>query len=166
MAPLDILFNTNGTVAYITFHGSWDRSDPVGYKLSAVQFDPTSGQPVEPSDSTSATTQVMSNADNSKCPEGCFRPVGLAWDGQGRLFMSSDATGEVYVLQQSEVSTGTTTPPSSSASGTLVTSTSTSSSSPNVAPRLGLNGVGAEMLWMTVLMVTLSMAAGFAFTVI
>lgn len=40
----------------------------------------------------------MTNADNSKCPDSCFRPVGLALDDQGRIFMSSDATGEIYIL--------------------------------------------------------------------
>lgn len=151
MAPLDILFDANGTVAYITFHGSWDRADPVGYKLSAVRYNADAGQPVEPSDSTNATTDVLSNADNSQCPDGCFRPVGLAWDNQGRLFMSSDATGEIYMLQQSEISTaGMGTPSSSgSASGTLVTSTAMASSSANIATRSGSNRLGLETLWMT-----------------
>lgn len=40
----------------------------------------------------------MTNEDLSVCPEQCFRPVGMAFDGQGRLFMSSDATGEIYVV--------------------------------------------------------------------
>lgn len=161
MAPLDILFDTNGSTAYITFHGSWDRNDPVGYKLSAVRFDPGAGQPVEAADATNATSEVLSNADNSNCPGGCFRPVGLAWDSQGRLFMSSDATGEIYVLQQDE--TGT---PSSSASGTLVTPTSTStpSSSPNVAMRLGRNGLGAEVLCVTGVVVVLSMVGRWLLT--
>lgn len=35
----------------------------------------------------------------SKCPDDCFRPVGLAWDSKGRLWFSSDSTGEIYVLQ-------------------------------------------------------------------
>lgn len=44
----------------------------------------------------------MSNADLSKCPDRCFRPAGLAWDGQGRLFMSSDATGEIYMITRED----------------------------------------------------------------
>jgi hypothetical protein len=46
-------------------------------------------------------TDVVSNADVSLCggsSGGCFRPVGLAWDDRGRLWMSSDATGEVFVV--------------------------------------------------------------------
>lgn len=30
MAPLDILFNDDGTVGWVTFHGSWDSDIPVG----------------------------------------------------------------------------------------------------------------------------------------
>ena len=41
---------------------------------------------------------IFTNADNSKCPGACFRPVGLTFDRQGRLFVSSDASGEIYVL--------------------------------------------------------------------
>lgn len=44
----------------------------------------------------------MGNADLARCPDGCFRPVGLAWDGKGRLWMSSDSTGEVYVVTRSD----------------------------------------------------------------
>jgi hypothetical protein len=44
----------------------------------------------------------MRNVNVSACPTGCFRPVGLAFDGQGRLFMSSDSTGEIYVITSSD----------------------------------------------------------------
>ncbi|OQO12130.1 hypothetical protein B0A48_02770 [Cryoendolithus antarcticus] len=137
MAPLDILFNEQGTAAWVTFHGSWDRTDPVGYKLSVIEF--ANGEPVQPSNSTTAAIDIVSNADNSKCPGGCFRPVGLAWDSQGRLFMSSDATGEIFVVlradgnsTQSVGSNATGTLPdqaaSSSGTGTAASGSATSSS--------------------------------------
>ena len=122
MAPLDIKFNPTGLTAWITFHGSWDRNAPSGYKLSAVEF--AQGSPVEPSDSTTALIDVMTNANNSNCPDQCFRPVGLAWDSQGRLFMSSDATGEIWVVTQDSGNstagaspTGPPTPGSSTGGG-------------------------------------------------
>ncbi|PMD55638.1 soluble quino protein glucose dehydrogenase, partial [Hyaloscypha bicolor E] len=113
MAPLDIKFLPNGTEAFVTFHGSWqalpfqtsylsstdefrDRSDPVGYKLSTVAF--AAGSPVAASDSITAAVDIMANADNSNCPDQCFRPVGLALDSKDRVFMSSGSTGEIYVL--------------------------------------------------------------------
>lgn len=160
-APLDILFHPDGTTAYLTFHGSWDRTGAVGYKLSTLAF--AHGQPTAAPDSTNATADILSNADLSKCPDGCFRPVGLAWDSQGRLFMSSDATGEIYVLQQSEVTATGTTPTSSSSSsssGTLVTSTT----SPNIAPRTARTRPGGEALWVSCLAVALSLVCGVFFT--
>jgi hypothetical protein len=79
----------------------------VGYKVSSVAF--SAGSPVAAADSTTALTDIMSNADTSKCPDDCFRPVGLALDSKGRLFMSSDATGEIYVLARTSTATATTT---------------------------------------------------------
>ena len=56
------------------------------------------GEPTEPSDSTTAAIDVMSNPDNSVCPNKCFRPVGLVFGTNGRLYMSSDQTGEIYAI--------------------------------------------------------------------
>ncbi|KAJ4160430.1 hypothetical protein NW754_003552 [Fusarium falciforme] len=97
-APLDIKFDGNGTKAYISFHGSWNRDEPVGYEISSVAF--KDGRPTSPSNSTNATTTIISNPDLSNCPGECFRPVGLAWDSEGRLWFSSDSTGEIFVLAQ------------------------------------------------------------------
>ena len=38
---------------------------------------------------------VVHVPDLNVCPDACVRPVGLAFDGEGRLFVSSDSTGEV-----------------------------------------------------------------------
>lgn len=46
----------------------------------------------------------MWNDDNANCPGGCFRPVGLTLDRKGRVFMTSDSSGELYVI------TGTSAP--------------------------------------------------------
>lgn len=78
---------------------------PVGYKLSMVPF--ANGNPIAHPDNKTATVDVLSNADNSVCPENCFRPVGIAFDGQGRLFLSSDASGEIYVVMKAQTSAAT-----------------------------------------------------------
>lgn len=96
MAPLDIKWNTS-TEAWVTFHGSWDRSEPVGYRVSTVGFN-DNGDPTEPANSTKAETPIVWNADNSKCPDDCFRPVAMAIDSSGRIFFSSDSTGEIYMI--------------------------------------------------------------------
>ena len=98
MAPIDLKFNNSGTEGWVTFRGSWDRSDPVGYKLSLIPF--VNGEPVAQPDNSTSTLDIFKNMDNGKCPDNCFRPVGLAFDRQGRLFMSSDASGEIYVISR------------------------------------------------------------------
>ncbi|KAL8675727.1 MAG: hypothetical protein Q9186_007649 [Xanthomendoza sp. 1 TL-2023] len=106
MAPLDMKFNNSAAEAWVTFHGSWDRTNPVGYKLSVIPF--ANGEPVAAPDNKTAVSDVLINADNSKCPRNCFRPVGIAIDQQGRLFMSSDSTGEIYVVMKDQTSQGGT----------------------------------------------------------
>lgn len=105
MAPLDIKFNNSGSEAWVTFHGSWDRSDPSGYKMSVVPFN--SGEPVAAANNNTAYTDIFANMDNSKCPGNCFRPVGIAFDAMGRLFVSSDASGEIYMVTKDQASNGT-----------------------------------------------------------
>ncbi|ETI26698.1 hypothetical protein G647_10358 [Cladophialophora carrionii CBS 160.54] len=119
MAPLDIKFNNSGTEAWVTFHGSWDRTDPVGYKMSVVAFNAT-GEPVDELQSRTAARDIFANQDNSRCPGDCFRPVGMAIDSQGRIFVSSDASGEIYLVSRasgSPTSSGNPSSASSSAPG-------------------------------------------------
>ena len=120
MAPLDLKFNNSASEAWVSFHGSWDRSDPVGYKLSVIPF--KDGEPVAKPDNNTAITDIFQNSDNSVCPQHCFRPVGIAFDAQGRLFLSSDATGEIYVIERDVSSDGTKASGSSSAASPSPTS--------------------------------------------
>ncbi|CAK7211159.1 hypothetical protein SCUCBS95973_001038 [Sporothrix curviconia] len=101
MAPLDMMFAPDGSTLYISFHGSWDRPANAGYKVSQVAF--CQGQPMASSNSTVAAENIMWNADLSVCPGKCFRPLGLAMDSKGRIFVASDNTGEVYLLQKTAV---------------------------------------------------------------
>lgn len=97
-----------------------NRNEPIGYKLSVVGF--KNGEPTEPANSNTAAIDIAWNADTSRCPSECFRPVGLAWDKKGRLFFSSDSTGEIYVVTRADGgSTDDASPssgPPSSPSGT------------------------------------------------
>ena len=117
-----------------------DRTEPVGYKVSSIAF--SNGSPVAQSNSMTSTTDIFANADNSQCPDNCFRPVGLDLDSQGRLFMSSDSTGEVYVL----VKTANTT----STSGTATSTTSPSPSSTKKS-EARVWGAGASAWWIAIL---------------
>ena len=75
------------------------------------------GEPVDGSASTTAAKDIFANADNSLCPNDCFRPAGLVFDQNGRLFVSSDASGEIYMITKS----------STAASGKMGSSTNTGS---------------------------------------
>lgn len=46
---------------------------------------------------------ILTASDLSTCPNSCIRPVGLALDSKERLFISSDSTGEIYVLMKTSV---------------------------------------------------------------
>jgi hypothetical protein len=73
-----------------------NRQPAVGYKLSIVKF--ASGEPVEPPTSTTALIDIITNQNVGSCSDKCLRPVSVALDAKGRIFMSSDTTGEIYVL--------------------------------------------------------------------
>ena len=85
------------------------------------------GYPVAAPDNNTAAIDIFSNADNSVCPKGCFRPVGIAFDSQGRLFVSSDFTNEIYVVVKDQTSSSTSGTPSSSSPSATSSSTSISS---------------------------------------
>lgn len=84
---------------------SRDRTDPSGYKVSLISF--ANGEPVAPAKSNTSYTDIFANANNTVCPGNCFRPVGLVFDSQGRMFVSSDASGEIYVVTKDETANGT-----------------------------------------------------------
>lgn len=102
------------------------KTNPVGYALSMVAFNGVTGEPVAPVDSKTALSDILTNPDRSKCPSACLRPAGLVVDATGRLFMTGDTTGEIYVFSKSSST------PTSTASGTIVTATG----SPNSAVAL------------------------------
>ncbi|KAF2186376.1 soluble quino protein glucose dehydrogenase [Zopfia rhizophila CBS 207.26] len=99
ITPLDLKFKEDGSAAYIAFHGSSGRTIPDGYCLSKVLFDPATGQPKEAPTSKTAEIRVVTNVNTTICGyETCFRPSGLTWDSKKRLFMTSDYTGEIWVI--------------------------------------------------------------------
>lgn len=90
----------------LTEYAPGDRKAPVGYRIASVAFNKDTGEPTAARDSTAAAVDVLSTPDLGNCPDGCFRPVGLAWDSQGRLWASSDSTGEIFVLYQNGTTDG------------------------------------------------------------
>lgn len=85
-----------------------NKKAPAGYRVSSIEFDAQTGQPkADASNAHDALADIMTNPDDSVCPGNCFRPAGLAFDQAGRLWMTSDTTGEIYVLQKTGGDTGT-----------------------------------------------------------
>jgi glucose/arabinose dehydrogenase len=104
-APLDATFNKNFTSMYITIHGSWNRSPSVGYKIIEVPFAKGVGGfgPSASLNSTGAKAwgDIFWNPDVDHCSTTqCFRPVSIAQDKYGRMYVTSDsgAEGEIIVL--------------------------------------------------------------------
>ncbi|KAG8731747.1 hypothetical protein FRC10_001460, partial [Ceratobasidium sp. 414] len=105
-APLDIVFydgakgpsnqgltQWNGD-AFVSFHGSWNRQPPTGYKVVRIPWTANGGGPAAAPSSKTGYETVVGAPDLSKCPNQCIRPAGLVFDQRGRMIVSSDATGE------------------------------------------------------------------------
>ncbi|KAK4157054.1 hypothetical protein C8A00DRAFT_12065 [Chaetomidium leptoderma] len=155
-APLDIKFSPgsgNGSnKAFISFHGSWNRDHPAGYKLSYVDFSAETGEPVAASDSLTAVKDVLTAPDVSACgggapggPAACFRPVGMAFDATGeRLFVSSDATGEIWVVMRDghgDDGSSTTTTTTGAGGGNNGTPTGTGAPESSTSTAAAVRGV-------------------------
>ncbi|CUS08707.1 unnamed protein product [Tuber aestivum] len=102
MAPLDVKFHPHTGNAWISFHGSWNRNVPIGYVISVVEFQ--GSEPKAPRNSDNSIKNIMWNGDTAACPGKCFRPVGFAFDTAGRIWVTSDSTGEIYIITPSHSS--------------------------------------------------------------
>jgi hypothetical protein len=86
------------------------KDGPTGHKVVFAPFE--NGQPVAPPSSTDGTVDIVftdPSIDTSTCKSepnptgaGCLAPVGLALDTAGRLFISSDQSGEIFVLTKAD----------------------------------------------------------------
>ncbi|KZV91846.1 soluble quino protein glucose dehydrogenase [Exidia glandulosa HHB12029] len=137
-APIDIKFGPSGdSDAYVSFHGSWNRQPPTGYKVVVVPGSVASSgawTPTSPLSSTTGYTDLLWNPNLNSCPTSCFRPTGLVWSPDGRrLYVASDASGEIFVLTRNGGTT--TTSGSASATPTSAPTTSIASTSTSTAPQ-------------------------------
>ncbi|KAF5379416.1 hypothetical protein D9615_006536 [Tricholomella constricta] len=104
-APLDIKFYNPGNItvtsfpstlsgdAFVSFHGSFDRTPPTGYGVVHVPF------PLGASSGSQPYSFIVQATDLRSCPGKCIRPVGLAFGKDGRLYVSSDTSGELFVIE-------------------------------------------------------------------
>lgn len=99
-APLDLLFWREGDLggdfagdAFVSFHGSWNRPVPTGYKVVRIPFEGTEPQGVEP---------FLEHAGPGDTEQGDWphRPVGLAVGPSGALLVSSDRSDVILAVAQ------------------------------------------------------------------
>jgi glucose/arabinose dehydrogenase len=77
---------------FIAFHGSWNRRIPTGYKVVRVRLD-DKGQP------QGGAEDFISGwlaPGETKRGRWMGRPVGIAFDGAGVMYVSDDAEGVIY----------------------------------------------------------------------
>lgn len=123
-----------------------DRTDPVGYKLSVIPF--RNGEPVAAPDNNTAAIDIFMNKDTSVCPQQCVRPVGIAFDSRGRLFVSSDATGEIYVIVRESGTTGGANPSRTGSAPAASSSRSAAVALGHWPARALLPGLAFPFLWL------------------
>lgn len=76
----------------VAYHGSWNRSTPIGYKVVRMDFE---GDKIK--DEEDFLTGFLQGS------EAAGRPVDLVFDKNGSLFISDDKAGVIYkIIQQSD----------------------------------------------------------------
>ena len=98
-APLNLVFYTAKMFPpeyqnsmFVTFHGSWNRSVPTGYKVIRVKLD-DKGQPAGPPEDF---VTGWLRPDETRKGVWMGRPVGLAVGPEGAMYLSDDSAGVVY----------------------------------------------------------------------
>src|SRR5690606_10693140 len=99
-APMDLVFYEGDRFpaeysgdAFVTFHGSWNRSEPVGYEVLRLRFE--NGEPVE-------FEEFVTGFLLDDRLEQFGRPVGLAVLPDGSLLVSEDGNGVIYRIDYEE----------------------------------------------------------------
>lgn len=98
-APLDIKFYTGSSFpadvvgdAFITFHGSWNRTTATGYKVVRIPFG-NDGMPSGP------PVSLLESANPGDIdPQWPHRPVAMGVGKNGQLFVTSDESGIIIAV--------------------------------------------------------------------
>ncbi len=77
---------------FVAFHGSWNRSDSDRLQSVRVKLD-NKGQPV--GGAQDFITGWLAPGETKK-GRWMGRPVGIAFDGDGTMYVSDDAQGAIY----------------------------------------------------------------------
>ena len=83
---------------FVAFHGSWNRSEPTGYKLVRVKLD-DKGRPVGGAEDF--ITGWLAPGETKK-GRWMGRPVGIVFGSDGSMYLSDDAAGVIYRITYSK----------------------------------------------------------------
>jgi glucose/arabinose dehydrogenase len=81
----------------VCWHGSWNRSKPVGFKVERIKFE--NGQPVGSEDFLTGFLKPGFLMFKRKARFG--RPAGVMVTNEGVVFVSDDANGVIYAVKRS-----------------------------------------------------------------
>jgi len=81
---------------FVAFHGSWNRSEPTGYKVVRVKLD-DKGQPVGGAEDFITGWLPQGGKKNSEMG----RPVGIVFGSDGSMYVSDDRAGVIYRITYS-----------------------------------------------------------------
>ncbi len=85
-----------GNDLFVAFHGSWNRSEPTGYKVVRIDLDNKSA-PLGTSDFVTGFITLGMKAD-----EAIGRPVGILAEPGGTAYISDDKAGAIYKISLKE----------------------------------------------------------------
>lgn len=95
-APINFLFIKNENIpfkyqnnALVTWHGSWNRKHPEGYKVQRIKFE--NGEPYGVED---FLTGFLDRQKNTRFG----RPAGLVISSKGDIYISDDENGVIYCV--------------------------------------------------------------------
>ena len=100
-APLNIVFDTSDAwgadfkgAAFVAMHGSWNRGTPTGYKVVKLDIGPDG----------KANGIYEDFVTGFVLPDGQVwgRPVGVAFDPSGNLFVSDDGSGSIWKVSRAD----------------------------------------------------------------
>jgi len=98
-APLGLVFITSPQFSpdwqgdlLVAYHGSWNRSSPVGYKIVHMKVN---GNTI-----TGVSDFLTGFLHDDSYNQVRGRPVDLTFDNQGNLYISDDKTGAIYIVQK------------------------------------------------------------------
>ncbi len=101
-APLDLVFYTGSNFpaqyhnqAFVTLHGSWNKSDSTGYKIVMIPFE--NGRPKN--EYSNFATGFRLDDGTARPAKVWGRPVGVAIAKDGGLLVSDDEGGTIWAVR-------------------------------------------------------------------